>query len=115
MGDKSTPRPWKADSPPYDKIVIQDAIGTIATISGRFVDGKRCDAANAALIVKAVNHHEGLVEALEDTAESLELWAAERSMPVESAPIKADAENSGVLNVLRRARAVLKKARASHA
>ena len=72
MPDKSTPTPWKAVDLPHEKLVIHDAIGVVATISGRFIDGKRCDVANAALIVRAVNrdHLFGeLVEALTGIAE----------------------------------------------
>ena len=64
MGDKSTPTPWHTGQKLEGvQQGIFDATGLIATISGRFRDGKRCDAANAALIVRAVNHHDELVAA----------------------------------------------------
>lgn len=61
MSTEASPRPWELTSP---------FIGVQPVISGS--DGLRScvatDAANAALIVKAVNSHEALVAALEWTA-----------------------------------------------
>ena len=65
MGKQHTPTPWQVDSGcPTD---IRDANGALVLfISG---DDETCEG-DAALIVLAVNHHDALVEALEDIASS---------------------------------------------
>lgn len=104
MADKHRPTPWHIVRA-AGKQAIFDATGLIATISGRFVDGKRCDAANAALIVRAVNHHEELVEGLKALMEDYE----------DNTVGDLGDEDLNVPLALKNARAVLAKVEASDA
>ena len=60
---KGTPRPWEASNPTTSITRIQDSFkrNILATLLGTMENRE----ANAALIVKAVNNHDALVEALE--------------------------------------------------
>lgn len=72
MEDKATPRPWKHDGEAEYIFAEQNQI--VAQIRGwgylekTFgpIHALEIQAANAELIVKAVNYHDRLVEALED-------------------------------------------------
>ena len=57
---KHTPIPWKLGSKPTDySQVVESSDGTVLAITGN-------DGANAAFIVRAVNNHAKLLEALEE-------------------------------------------------
>ena len=68
--DRATPRPWRVDggTTPQGDLFVHVDDGSIAgrtciaTVHGRIAEGA---AANAALIVRAVNAHDALVEACE--------------------------------------------------
>ena len=105
--DSATPRPWEFHDMEANTIVTVQKPGQPVALCDAHNLSDDENHANAALIVAAVNSYEELREALEDTAEALELLAGSKSMGVESAPVKADAESMGAVPALQRARALL--------
>lgn len=75
MTNETSPRPWRADE--YDASFVRDA-------GGRFV--ARADAADAALIVDAVNGRAALSAVLRDMAKDCE--AAWEGTPLRRALVK---------------------------
>ena len=118
MADKHTPTPWYAWLPKG----VSAGCRTIRTVEGRTHGGYSgtevactvgrmdddVDKANAALIVRAVNHHEELVEALKEL---------NASVPIPPPGLKANftKEANRVIDAKDAATAVLKKVGQGHA
>ena len=98
MPDKHTPTPWRRGQSGNLHIYGPDGMGKhsglVAEVSGRFYDGER--AANAALIVRAVNR-DHLFGELVETMKAADLMIAEladwfTSGPDHEVSVAADAE-----------------------